>query len=203
MSEHLEIERKYLIAMPDTRALRAACSHVYEMEQTYLSAAPGVTARVRRRQEGERVEYFYTEKEFRTDRTCVERERAVTEEEYHRLLVRRREEGVTLRKTRWCMLYAGRVLEIDVYPFWEHTAVLEIELPDEGAPVADPRPARGDGGQAAEKRRPRSEDPRRARAAGRNFRKLTGKCRKGLQSDGLISIINTCIIVPINQILFL
>ena len=27
MSEHLEIERKYLIAMPDTRALRAACSH--------------------------------------------------------------------------------------------------------------------------------------------------------------------------------
>ena len=112
MSEHLEIERKYLIAMPDTRALRAACSHVYEMEQTYLAAAPGVTARVRRRQEGERVEYFYTEKEFRTDRTCVERERAVTEEEYHRLLVRRREEGVTLRKTRWCMLYAGRVLEI-------------------------------------------------------------------------------------------
>ena len=104
MSEHLEIERKYLIAMPDTRALRAACSHVYEMEQTYLAAAPGVTARVRRRQEGERVEYFYTEKEFRTDRTCVERERTVTEEEYHRLLVRRREEGVTLRKTRWCML---------------------------------------------------------------------------------------------------
>lgn len=124
MSEHLEIERKYLIAMPDTRALRAACSHVYEMEQTYLAAAPGVTARVRRRQEGERVEYFYTEKEFRTDRTCVERERAVTEEEYHRLLVRRREEGVTLRKTRWCMLYAGRVLE--------------IELPDEGAPVSIP-----------------------------------------------------------------
>ena len=124
MSEHLEIERKYLIAMPDTRALRAACSHVYEMEQTYLAAAPGVTARVRRRQEGERVEYFYTEKEFRTDRTCVERERAVTEEEYHRLLVRRREDGVTLRKTRWCMLYAGRVLE--------------IELPDEGAPVSIP-----------------------------------------------------------------
>ena len=138
MSEHLEIERKYLIAMPDTRALRAACSHVYEMEQTYLAAEPGVTARVRRRQEGERVEYFYTEKEFRTDRTCVERERAVTEEEYHRLLVRRREEGVTLRKTRWCMPYAGRVLEIDVYPFWEHTAVLEIELPDEGAPVSIP-----------------------------------------------------------------
>ena len=47
-------------------------------------------------------------------------------------------EGVTLRKTRWCMLYAGRVLEIDVYPFWEHTAVLEIELPDEGAPVSIP-----------------------------------------------------------------
>lgn len=138
MSEHLEIERKYLIAMPDTRALRAACSHVYEMEQTYLTTAPGVTARVRRRQEGEKVEYFYTEKEFRTDRTCVERERAVTEEEYRRLLARRREGGATLRKTRWCVPCAGHVLEIDVYPFWEKTAVLEIELPDEGAPVSIP-----------------------------------------------------------------
>ena len=138
MSEHLEIERKYLIAMPDTRALRAACSHVYEMEQTYLAAAPGVTARVRRRQEGERVEYFYTEKEFRTDRTCVERERAVTEEEYHRLLVRRREEGVTLRKTRWCMLYAGRVLEIDVYPFSNDRAIMRAALPQDAPALQAP-----------------------------------------------------------------
>ena len=138
MSEHLEIERKYLIAMPDTRALRAACSHVYEMEQTYLAAAPGVTARVRRRQEGERVEYFYTEKEFRTDRTCVERERAVTEEEYHRLLMRRREEGVTLRKTRWCMLYAGRVLEIDVYPFSNDRAIMRAALPQDAPALQAP-----------------------------------------------------------------
>ena len=138
MSEHLEIERKYLIAMPDTRALRAACSHVYEMEQTYLAAAPGVTARVRRRQEGERVEYFYTEKEFRTDRTCVERERAVTEEEYHRLLVRRRKEGVTLRKTRWCMLYAGRVLEIDVYPFSNDRAIMRAALPQDAPALQAP-----------------------------------------------------------------
>ena len=138
MSEHLEIERKYLIAMPDTRALRAACSHVYEMEQTYLAAAPGVTARVRRRQEGERVEYFYTEKEFRTDRTCVERERTVTEEEYHRLLVRRREEGVTLRKTRWCMLYAGRVLEIDVYPFSNDRAIMRAALPQDAPALQAP-----------------------------------------------------------------
>ena len=138
MSEHLEIERKYLIAMPDTRALRAACSHVYEMEQTYLAAAPGVTARVRRRQEGERVEYFYTEKEFRTDRTCLERERAVTEEEYRRLLVRRREEGVTLRKTRWCMLYAGRVLEIDVYPFSNDRAIMRAALPQDAPALQAP-----------------------------------------------------------------
>ena len=138
MSEQLEIERKYLIAMPDTQALRAACSHVYEMEQTYLAAAPGVTARVRRRQEGEKVEYFYTEKEFRTDRTCLERERAVTEEEYHRLLVRRREEGVTLRKTRWCMLYAGRVLEIDVYPFSNDRAIMRAALPQDAPALQAP-----------------------------------------------------------------
>lgn len=58
-----------------------------------ISPLRRASRRVRRRQEGEKVEYFYTEKEFRTDRTCLERERAVTEEEYHRLLVRRREEA--------------------------------------------------------------------------------------------------------------
>lgn len=45
---------------------------------------------------------------------------------------------MTLRQDALVHALRGRVLEIDVYPFWEHTAVLEIELPDEGAPVSIP-----------------------------------------------------------------
>ena len=127
MNVPLEIERKYLIAYPDVDALRPRCSAVYEMEQTYLRAAPGVTARVRRRV-GEREEFFHTEKERITDRTHVERERTVTREEYETLLQSRDENALSVSKTRYCLPHDGLVFEIDVYPFWQSVAVMEVEL---------------------------------------------------------------------------
>ena len=127
MNQPLEIERKYLIAYPDTEKLRPRCSAVYEMEQTYLRAAPGVTARVRRRV-GEREEFFHTEKERITARTHVERERIVTREEYEKLLCSRDETAQTIHKWRYCLPHEGFLFEIDVYPFWKKIAVMEVEL---------------------------------------------------------------------------
>ena len=34
-----------------------------------------------------------------------------------------------LRKVRWAFPYAGRTVEIDLYPFWSEQAILEVELP--------------------------------------------------------------------------
>ena len=130
MNQPLEIERKYLIAYPDTEALRPRCSAVYDMEQTYLRAAPGVTARVRRRV-GEREEFFHTEKERITDRTHVERERIITREEYEQLLQTRDENALSVAKTRYCLPHDGLIFEIDVYPFWQSVAVMEVELEGE------------------------------------------------------------------------
>ena len=130
MNAPLEIERKYLIAYPDVAALRPRCSAVYEMEQTYLHAAPGVTARVRRRV-GEREEFFHTEKERITDRTHVERERIITREEYEQLLQTRDENALSVAKTRYCLPHDGLIFEIDVYPFWQSVAVMEVELEGE------------------------------------------------------------------------
>lgn len=130
MNQPLEIERKYLIAYPDTDALRSRCSAVYEMEQTYLHAAPGITARVRRRV-GEKEEFFHTEKERITARTHVERERIITREEYDALLLIRDEAAHTIHKWRYCLPHDGFVFEIDVYPFWQKVAVMEVELESE------------------------------------------------------------------------
>ena len=127
MNAPLEIERKYLIAYPDVEALRSRCSAVYEMEQIYLKARPGVTARVRRRV-GEREEFFHTEKERLTDRTHVERERIITREEYDELLLQRDEKAFPIAKTRYCLPHGGFTFEIDVYPFWKTVAVMEVEL---------------------------------------------------------------------------
>ncbi len=137
MSQPLEIERKYLIAYPDTEALRPRCSAVYEMEQIYLKSRPGVTARVRRRV-GEREEFFHTEKERITDRTHVERERIITREEYETLILQRDEAALTIRKWRYCLPHEGFLFEIDVYPFWQKVAIMEVELEREDQPFAMP-----------------------------------------------------------------
>ena len=129
MTEPLEIERKYLIRRPDIAAL--PCTKIYAIEQTYLTAPEGITARVRRRCCGETEEFFYTEKERRTAVTCVERERSIDRAAYDALLERRRSDSRTICKTRCCLFHDGLTFEIDVYPFWEHLAVMEVELHSE------------------------------------------------------------------------
>ncbi len=130
MKEPLEIERKYLILRPDEAQLRPLCSAVYDMEQTYLKSREGVTARVRRRV-GEREEFFHTEKERCTDRTCVERERIIDRGEYESLLLQKADDALTICKRRYCLPYGGFTFEIDIYPFWQRFAVMEVELESE------------------------------------------------------------------------
>ena len=60
MTEPLEIERKFLIEMPE-RAVLDRCPTRWEIWQTYLLAPPGISARVRRRV-GETEQFFHTEK---------------------------------------------------------------------------------------------------------------------------------------------
>jgi CYTH domain-containing protein len=131
MADGLEIERKYLIALPDESLLRQRCSRVYRMEQTYLLARPGVTARVRCRSCAGQTAYFYTEKERLSDMTHVEREREITASEYDESLRNRDPAGETICKTRWCLPWQALTFEIDVYPNWKKLAVMEVELSSE------------------------------------------------------------------------
>lgn len=137
MTEPLEIERKFLIEMPD-RALLDRCPVRWEMWQTYLLSRPGVSARVRRRV-GETEQFFHTEKQRLTDRTCVEREREIDAREYEALLAQRDPARVTIHKMRYCLPEGGLVFEIDVYPFWRQLAVMEVELQREEQSFTVPR----------------------------------------------------------------
>lgn len=133
-----EIERKYLIRMPDP-AFLAAHAAPSQIEQTYLRRpAPQVNARVRKRgREGAWV-YTHTQKTRISDLRRIEDEREISEEEYRSLLSRADPERRTIRKTRWVLPYKGQDFEIDVFPFWEDRALLEIELEDETQPVELP-----------------------------------------------------------------
>lgn len=136
----LEIERKFLIAYPDTALLEAqpGCSKT-EIAQTYLSPAPdGAERRVRRRGLNGVYTYTCTEKIFLTPVRRVEREREISEAEYEVLLKEKKEEYDTLYKTRYAIPFAGLVCEVDVYPFISDWAVMEIEMEEEETALSMP-----------------------------------------------------------------
>ena len=137
---HLEIERKWLIAYPDTDLLAAMPSaEATQIVQTYLTASPGLSRRVRARSRGDETVYTRTTKRRISATTAEEEEAIISVEEYESLL---READPTCRpieKTRWCIPHGALTLEIDIYPFWQKQAVLEIELQDEGEDFAIPK----------------------------------------------------------------
>ena len=130
MSTPLEIERKYVILKPDIAVISSIDGYtVSEIDQTYLDSPAHVTHRVRARSYSGRTVYTETKK-VRIDKMSVyEDEREISVDEYLELLKGRKADTVTLRKTRHTFLYLGQVFEIDVYPEWTHSAVLETELP--------------------------------------------------------------------------
>ena len=127
----MEIERKYLIALPEESVLAEHSTERWEIVQTYLKSERGVTARVRQVTEGERKRWYHTEKRRVSDLTAEEKEQEINAAEYENLLQQADASLMLIRKCRWRIPYMGHVLEVDVYPFWEKTAVLEIELSDE------------------------------------------------------------------------
>ena len=134
MSKGLEIERKFKIAMPSTEALLAMEGAQYtDIVQTYLLCEEGVTSRVRRRAGQGSVRYTATEKRRITAVTAVENERELSEEEYRALLETADPALTPIEKRRITVPYGGYLLEVDIYPFWQNTAILEIELPSEDA----------------------------------------------------------------------
>ena len=129
----LEIERKYLIRMPDVNRLsRIPETEIWEIEQTYLmDGENGESRRVRRVAQNGTEAYFYTVKRHITNLTRAESEREIARAEYDRLLTEIDPQGQPIYKTRYRVPYHNQLLEIDVYSFWRDRATLEIELQSE------------------------------------------------------------------------
>ena len=133
-----EIERKYLIRRPAEAWLEANCQGT-DFIQTYLKTeAPGHSDRVRRRAGKNGVVYTHTVKRRITDLRREEQEREIDEAEYQTLLQRADPERRSIEKRRYVLAYDGKEFEIDVYPFWQDKAVMEIELSEETETVKLP-----------------------------------------------------------------
>ena len=139
MSTPIEIERKYVILKPDFAALeREYAVGVSEIWQTYLRSEVGVTRRVRKRVYRDKISYTLTEKRRIDTLSSYEAEREIGEEEYLTLLGEKREGTRTLRKTRRVVRIDSVNFEIDEYPEWERSCIMETELKSRDEQVTMP-----------------------------------------------------------------
>ena len=138
--EPFEIERKFLIKYPDIARLEKLpnCRKV-DIIQTYLLSGTGEEVRVRQRGENGSYTYYQTTKRAVTGLKRVELERRLSQREYLALLMEADPALRPIRKTRYCLTWEEQYFEIDVFPFWQDRALLEIELSDENAPIRFPK----------------------------------------------------------------
>ncbi len=135
-----EIERKYLIAMPDRVKLQLIphCS-VTQIEQTYLTDEDGMCRRVRKRgnpQDG--WQYTLTKKQHVGFGERIELEKEISPEQYRAYLKEAAPGKQTVSKVRYAFPFRKQVLELDVYAFSDTLATLEIELEHIDTPVILP-----------------------------------------------------------------
>lgn len=134
--EHPEIERKFLIAFPDeTKLVEMEGCRVYEIEQIYLPTPKGISERVRRVDDGEKTTYIHTVKKKLSALTRSEFEEEISAEDYARMSSGCDEK---INKRRYRIPYCGRLIEVDIFPFWRTRAFCEVELESENEAVALP-----------------------------------------------------------------
>ncbi len=126
----LEIERKFIIKMPTENFLSHGVT--WHITQVYLKPEhEGENRRVRRAECRGQVVYTLTAKVRKNDLSCYEDERVIDHASFLAFRAQAREDSAPVEKIRHAVPYHGHILEIDVYPFWQNYAILEVELQSE------------------------------------------------------------------------
>jgi CYTH domain-containing protein len=134
-----DIKRRFLIDYPDIMHLESLpnCQRL-EISQTYLVAPEGEENRVRQRGVDGNYIYFQTKKRNVAENQRIRLERRLSKDEYIRLLMDADPSCRPIRKTRYCLTYMNQYFEIDVYPFWNDKAIIEIEQGEEDTNIIFP-----------------------------------------------------------------
>ena len=136
----IEIERKYVIEKPDVSVMSACAGYSSsEIVQIYLTSEVGITHRVRSRAFSGGKTLYYETKKIRIDKmSSHELEREIKRDEFDALAEKIAEGSRPIIKTRHTFDYLSQTFEIDVYPDWERTCIMETELPLRDTEVSFP-----------------------------------------------------------------
>lgn len=141
----LEIEYKFLIRFPDTEILEAQPEYKRcELTQMYLDLPESLKegsnrCRIRSVKSSDGIKYIKTFKKKITDMTRVEIESEITQEEFTALSKYIRVGYSPVTKVRHSFILSGFTYEVDIFPFWNDRAYLEIEVDSEDVtpPIPD------------------------------------------------------------------
>ena len=135
----IEIERKYIRALPAEDSYEGLCEYSRsEIVQVYLKSPLGITHRVRKRTAGGVSRYYETTKVRIDAISAEEREREISEKEFSALLELSDTSRRPIVKTRHAFIFGSQLFEIDVYPDWKKTCILETELESRDSSVDFP-----------------------------------------------------------------
>ncbi|MBQ3691956.1 MAG: hypothetical protein II931_01340 [Clostridia bacterium] len=142
MGTHIEIERKYLIEIPDIEVLKSQPNYNASfIEQMYISADGSGEYkgdRIRKRVYDDVTKYYKTHKEYISGLSKLEIEDEISEEEYQKLSENILPNSRAVRKVRHCFDFNNQVVELDVYEFWSDKATAEVEIDSESRTVTLP-----------------------------------------------------------------
>lgn len=125
----IETERKYIILKPDIAILENQTGFTSsEITQIYLFDKEK-THRIRKRVYSDgREEYTENTKKRISFMSSVENEEIISSEKYDILKAQIESGTAPVFKRRITFEYEEKVFEIDIYPFWNKTCILEVEL---------------------------------------------------------------------------
>ena len=127
--KHFEIERKFLIDYPNLNFLNniKTCRKI-PITQAYLTTPDEGYFRIRKRGEGKNAVYIKTVKIKISDIKRIEIENYISEKEYNEYMSKKEYITGIISKDRYCIVWNSTYYELDIYPFWNDKATIEIEL---------------------------------------------------------------------------
>lgn len=122
-----ETKKKYLIKYPDISMLEQMENvEKVEVNQTYLKCSDDEKIQIRMR--GSKDNYIYYQTRVRIQNgQLLQVEKRLTQEEYEEKLKNADPTRKQLHRTRYCFTEQNQYIEIDIYPFWDDKAILNVD----------------------------------------------------------------------------
>lgn len=139
-SEPLEIERKYLVKIPDMETIKKQKDYkIAEMTQMYLDDNGQYAGiRIRKSLCSGKISCKKTIKRDITPLKRIEIESDITLQEYEALSKYCDPGYKPIHKWRHSFSYKNQTIELDIYDFWKDRATVEVEMASESQEVELP-----------------------------------------------------------------